>query len=117
MATRTRLIALNINSGAFVAVMAIGPVRILNLQEDDAATRQGLTLQSYQDGFVSTNNYATTAEPINLPDVLRNPLYGALIGMNAQGTTGSFNARAADTLVKIKSLTSTVTTVRVVEND
>lgn len=117
MATRTRLIALNVTSGAFVAILATGPVRVLNLQEDDAATRQGFIIQSYQDNFASTNSYSTTAQPVNLPDAVRNPLYGSLIGMNAQGTTGSFNARAADTLVKAKSLTSTVTTLRVVEND
>lgn len=109
----SRLISLNGNAGAFVDILATIPVTRLRMQEDDAAARTGVSLQTFMDKFVTTNNYAATAQPIELPSAAAvSARRGALIGVPAQGVSGAFNFRAADKLVSARGLAAGVTTLR-----
>lgn len=116
MASRTRLIAINISSGALVAILATGPTCSIEVREDDLAAAVGFAYQTPDDNFATLNTLATTSEPLQLPNVSRYPMHGPLRGMNAQGTAGAFYFRAADTLLKAISKAA-ATTLRFIEND
>jgi hypothetical protein len=117
----TRLIALNNNAGAYVAIVSTIPSRRVFIREDESvAAAQGLQYQKPEDGFVQAFVVGTPGAPdqaqIALPDaggVLS--VIGRLLGMPVQNGVGNFNSRAADTYIKIKSKTATVTSVRVLE--
>lgn len=117
MASRLRQIALNNNAGAFVVIVATGPTRQIELMEDEAAATQGLQVKSPFDGFVTTNTLSFGSEPVTLPNIQRYPNSGQLLGMNVQGLAGTFNFRAADTLVQARSNGASGTTLRFIEND
>lgn len=116
MASRLRQIALLNNVSAF-DILATGPTRQVELFEDEGGATQGLQVKSLLDNFVTTNTFTFGSEPLTIPNILRYPRKGPLIGMNAQGTAGAFNFRAADKLVSVRSNGGAGTTLRVVEND
>lgn len=117
MASRPRLISLNNNAGAFVSISATGPTRQLSLMEDESVSTQGLQVQTVLDNFANTYVFSFPSEPILIPDTERYPMYGPILGLNAQGVAGAFNFRAADTLVKARSNGNAGTTLRFIEND
>lgn len=117
MASRLRQISLNADNGAFVSILATGPCRQIEMMEDEASSTEGLEIQSFLDGFVTTNTFSFGSEPLMLPNIFRYPDSGPIIGMNAQNTSGTFNYRAADTLVKARSNGGSGTTLRFIEND
>lgn len=117
MASRLRQIALNGNAGAFVNILATGPTRQVEMQEDEVAATTGLQVQSLLDNFVTTNTFSFGSEPLTIPNILRYPAGGPLLGMNAQNTAGAFNFRAADKLVSARSNAAGGTTLRFIEND
>lgn len=116
MASRTRLIAVNATGGAVVSILATGPTCSIEAREDDAAAATGIVYNTPDDNFVSNNTLASTSEPLQLPNINRYPMHGPLRGMNAQGVSGAFNFRAADTLLKVISKAG-ATTLRFIEND
>jgi hypothetical protein len=117
MASRLRQIALNNNAGAFIDILATGPTRQVEMMEDEAAATQGLQVKSLLDNFVTVNTFTFPSEPLTIPNILRYPAGGPLIGMNAQGVAGNFNFRAADKLVSARSNGGAGTTLRFIEND
>jgi hypothetical protein len=117
MASRLRLIALNNNAGAFTDILATGPTRQVSMMEDEAAATQGLQVKSLLDNFVTVNTFTFGSEPLTIPDTERYPNSGPILGLNAQGVTGSFNFRAADKLVSARSNGGAGTTLRFIEND
>lgn len=117
MASRPRLISLNSEAGAFVAIAATGPTRQIEMMEDESVTTQGLQVQSILDNFATTHVLSFGSEPVLIPNIERYPNSGALLGMNAQNSAGAFNYRAADTLVMARSNGASGTTLRFIEND
>lgn len=120
MAQRERLIALNGNAGAMVAIYATGPTRGIEFMEDEGAAPQGLQFSSFVDKFVSLNTVSFGSEPIEIPNFHKVGDRGPLLGMNAQNAangTGAPNYRAADELVTARSDTATATTLRFIEYD
>ena len=114
---RLRQIALNGNAGAFVNVLAVGVPRSIEFTEDEAAIPTGLQVQSLEDGFATTNVFSFASEPLQIPNIGRYPMGGPLLGMGAQGVSGSFNFRAADKLISARGNASGATTLRFIEND
>lgn len=117
-----RLIALNNNAGAFVAVVSTIHARRAYVREDESVTSKGLQYQIPDDGFVNTYTVGTPGTPdqqqISLPDPANVGLRGnaRLIGAPAQGVVGAFNRIAATTLINLRSKDGAAgTTVRVVE--
>lgn len=117
MASRLRQIALNGDAGAFVNILATGPCRSIEMMEDEAGAPVGLQVQSLLDNFATTNVFSFGSEPLTIPNVLRYPNSGPLLGLNVQGTSGNFNYRAADKLVSARSNAAGGTTLRFTEND
>jgi hypothetical protein len=117
MASRLRLIALLNNASVFTDILATGPTRQVELFEDEAAATQGLQVKSFLDNFVSTNIFTFGSEPLTIPNILRYPAGGPLVGMNAQGVAGAFNFRAADKLVSARSNGAAGTILRFTQND
>ncbi|SRR6266496_38067 len=113
----TRLIAINGSGGAFVDILATSACSQFQIQEDDAATRQGLQVKTLLDKCASLNSYATTAQPIDVPNPHKYGINGPLLGLPAQGTSGAFNYRAADKLASVRSLSATATTIRFIEHE
>lgn len=116
MATQ-RLIALNINTGAFVNILATLNTSKMVMCEDDAATRQGFQEQDPLDAFATTNTHGfgnnIVAQPIAIPDI--NAAYDhfrKLLGLPIQNSSAAFNYRAADKLLSARSATGTATTLR-----
>lgn len=116
MASRSRLIAVNATGGSVVSILATGPTCSIEAREDDAAAATGIVYQSAEDAFVSSNTLASTSEPLQIPNISRYPMHGPMLGVNAQNSSGAFNYRPADTLLKVISK-STATTLRFIEND
>jgi hypothetical protein len=118
MASRLRLIALNNSAGFFTDVLATGPTRQVELFEDEAGgATQGLQVKSLLDNFATVNTFTFGSEPLTIPNILRYPAGGRLLGMNAQGVAGNFNFRAADKLVSARSNGAAGTSLRVTEYD
>jgi hypothetical protein len=117
MASRLRQIALNTNAGAFVDVLASGPCRAIEMMEDEANAVQGLQVKSSLDSFATTNDFTFGSQPLTIPPLVRYPNSGPLLGMNAQGTSGAFNYRAADKLASLRSNGAAATTLRFIEHD
>lgn len=117
MASRLRLIALNGNAGAFVDILATGPCRSIEFMEDEAAATTGLQVKTSMDAFATTNVFTFGSEPLQIPNMDRYPVVGPLLGMNAQGTAGAFNATAATKLISARSNAAGGTTLRFIEND
>jgi hypothetical protein len=63
----SRLIALNGNAGAFVDVFATVPATRMRFREDDAAAATGIQVKFLLDAFATTNVYASTSEPVEIP--------------------------------------------------
>lgn len=87
------------------------------MMEDETGATQGLQVKSRLDNFATVNTFSFSSEPLTIPNILRYPAGGPLLGMNAQGTAGAFNFRAADKLVSARSNGGSGTTLRFVEND
>lgn len=117
MASRPRLISLNASSGAFVSITATGPTRQCSMMEDESVTTQGLQVQTLLDNFANTYTFSFGSEPIQIPDNVRYPIVGPILGMNVQNGSGNWNSRPADTLVKARSNGASTTTLRFIEND
>ena len=118
MASRLRQIALGNNAAAFTDVLATGPTRLVELFEDEAGgVTQGLQVKSFLDNFATVNTFTFGSEPLTIPNILRYPRKGPLVGMNAQGTAGAVNFRAADKLVSVRSNGAAGTVLRFVEDD
>jgi hypothetical protein len=116
MATQ-RLIALNINTGAFVNILATLNTSRMLMCEDDAATRQGFVEQDPLDNFSTSNTHGIAAnilaEPIAIPDInVGYDHFQKLLGLPAQNSSGAFNFRAADKLLSARSASGTATTLR-----
>ena len=112
-----RQIALNNNAGAFVNILATGTPRVLEFMEDEASATQGLQVKGPLDGFVTTNVFSFGSEPITIPNILRYPAAGPILGVPAQGQVGAFNFRAADKLLSARSNGASGTTLRFIENE
>src|SRR5882762_5460074 len=103
----TRLITLNNNSGAFVAVSATQVTRRVEIIEDGSAnggTGQGLTYQ-FNDGSATPFTTTYTIEPPAEPIVLGTPVpqgagFGLVIGVPPDKSGG--NTLAATLLVNLK---------------
>jgi hypothetical protein len=109
----SRLISLNGNAGAFVDILATLPVTRVRMREDDAAAATGVQIKSLMDAFATTNVYAATSEPIEIPPTQAvSGRRGAVLGFSAQGQAGAFNFRAADKLVSARGNAAGVTTLR-----
>jgi hypothetical protein len=111
----TYLVAVPANTGAFFSIQARSRCRGFTIVEDGAVVAQGLQYQ-YADGsstpFSTTyTNAAGQAIQIGDSNATPNASFGPLIGQPpnpARGTQGT-------TLVNIRSLTGTATSVRVTE--
>lgn len=114
---KLRLIALNGNASAFVDVLALSTPRSIEFMEDEATATQGLQVKGPLDAFATTSVFSFGSEPIQIPNMLRYPAGGPLLGMPAQGVSGAFNFRAADKLVSVRSNGAAATTVRFIENE
>lgn len=120
--SKTRLITLNGNGGPMTAVLATIWSRRVTVREDEAAAATGLQYQKPDDSFTNTYTVGTPGSPdqpqIDLGNqVARGRGEGPILGGPAQGTSGQFNFRAADTLFKAQGKGAGATTIRVVEED
>lgn len=114
---RLRQIALNNNVGAFINVLASVACRSIEFMEDEAAATQGLQVQSLLDAFATTNVFSFSSEPLTIPNILRYPKAGPLLGLPAQNSTGAFNFTAATRLISARSNGGAGTTLRFIENE
>ncbi|HLJ25319.1 MAG TPA: hypothetical protein VKY85_01265 [Candidatus Angelobacter sp.] len=113
-----RLIALNAAGGAQVAVLSTIPARYADFMEDESVAPQGLIYQSPEDGFAGTYQVGPATEPLVLAnDVARGRGHSPLLGAGQQSSSGAFNFRAADTLLKATSSTQVTTKIRVRERE
>jgi hypothetical protein len=118
----TRLISLNANSGAFVAVSATQVTRRVEVIEDGSAnsgTGQGLAYQ-FNDGSSTPFTTTYTIEPQSEPIVLSSPIpqgsgYGLVLGTPPDKSGG--NTLAATLLLNLRSAGTNTTIVRVTEFD
>jgi len=114
-----QLVAVNGSGGAYVSVPAPMFTRMFTVREDEAGTPQGLTYQLPDDNFVNTYTVGTPGSP-DQPQITRGHVsmtgnaMAPLLGLPTQ--TG-LQARAADTLIKLRSKTVTATSVRIVFYD
>lgn len=117
----TRLITLNAAAGAFTAITSTVAARRVYAREDEAVAAQGLEYQKPDDGFVNTYVVGTPGSPDSQQIILPDPVgpalpgQGRLLGMPAQGQSGAFNFRAADTYMKVKSKGAGSNVLRLVE--
>ena len=119
---RTRLIDLNGNAGAWTAVLATQPTRLVEIIEDYSANQgvgQGLAYQ-FDDG--KTPNFTTVYEiaPQTEPIILGDPIpqqhgYGPILGRGPDASGGY--TLAATLLINLRSATTAATVVRVTEFD
>jgi hypothetical protein len=118
----TRLITLNGNAGAFVAVSATQVTRRVEIIEDGSAnggTGQGLAYQ-FNDGSTTPFTTTYTIEPQQEPIVLGSPVpqgagFALVVGVPADNSGGY--ALAATLLINLKSASANTTIVRVTEFD
>jgi hypothetical protein len=118
----TRLITLNGNGGAFVAVFATQVTRRVEIIEDGSAnggTGQGLAYQ-FNDGSSTPFTTIYTIEPQTEPIVLGIPVpqgagFGSVIGTPPDNSGGY--TIAATLLINLISATTNTTIVRVTEFD
>lgn len=109
---KTRLIAVNANSGAFTPITATIAAQAVEIVEDGSVSpQQGLEVQFPADGYATTDTY-----PAGQTVELAAGPTGALgfPGQNT-GSPGAFNYHPADAYCQVRSATATGTTVRVVE--
>lgn len=114
---RVRQIVIGNNAAAFTDIFASIPCRSIELMEDEAGATQGLQIKSLLDNFVTTNVFAFSDEPLQIPNIERYPNGGPLLGLPAQGIVGAFNYRAADKLISVRSNGGAGTTLRITENE
>lgn len=116
--------SINGSGGAYVSIPATLWCTRFEILEDDAATRQGLTIELPDDNFVQVCSVAATAQPFSRgesPDMASGRRTGVLLGKPQQSNpNGSVQAGvsatiAATTLAKVRSLTATATNVVVRE--
>jgi hypothetical protein len=108
-------VSLNGSGGAYTSLVAKGMCRRLEIVEDDAATRQGLQYQLPDDTFATTYAVAATAEPLVLGQEVGKGLgHGSPIGLKAQ-TDPAGRSWGGNTMIKLKSLSATATTINVKE--
>lgn len=115
---KTRLIALNINTGPLVTVLATQVSRRVTAREDEAATTQGLQYVRGDDLSANLNTVGTPGTPdqqqIDLND---NMPFGARAGKLQGIGPQAANSQATTILFKAQSKTGTATTIRVIEYD
>jgi hypothetical protein len=118
---KSRQIALNADSGAFVSISATVACTMFEFIEDEAAAMQGLQFKTAEDGFTATRVISVTTEQNNegvrIPNPHKYGINGPLLGLPAQGTVGAFNYRPADVLLMARSNSATPTTINFVENE
>ena len=116
---KLRQISLNANSGAFVTILASIAVSMIEFVEDEATAMVGLQFQSPQDNFATTNVLSVASEQSNegyrIPNPHKYGINGPLLGLPAQNSSGMFNYRAADPILKARSNTSAATVLRLTE--
>lgn len=110
-----RQIVLNANNGAFVNILATLSTSRFEAMEDEAATTQGLQVQSLMDNFVTTNTFSFGSEPIQVPNYTAWDHFRKLLGLMAQGVSGAFNFVAATKLLSARSNGGSGTTLRFIE--
>lgn len=108
-----RLIALNGNAGAFTDIFATIPCSRIVFVEDDAAARTGIQVKSFLDNFATTETYAATSEPVQIPDI------GAGYDHMRKllGVPANFNPNnvAATKLLSVRGNAAGATTLRITE--
>ena len=115
-AVAQRLIPLNGNGGAYVAIYCISWCRQVEAMEDEGSMAQGIQVQTLLDNFATTNTFSFGSQPIDIPNIHRHSEGGALIGFPAQGQSSAFNYEAAPLIMNARSNTVTSTTLRFAEN-
>ena len=112
---RLRQIPLNANTGAFVAILATGSCTGFEFMEDEASATQGLQVKTLEDNFATINTLSFGSEPGTVPNFHKYGIRGQLLGLPAQGDSGAFNYREADTLLIARSASATPTVLRFIE--